>query len=94
MAKPGKPDPPTDDLGWRPDAPATDFLLGRGQIERVEPNPSQARMILGESAQAPCLSASAGYDRRRCRSLRHCVRRRAKVVVRDARGPRTAYQGR
>lgn len=28
--------PPADNLGWLPDAPATGFLLDRGQIERIE----------------------------------------------------------
>jgi HEPN domain-containing protein len=37
---------PADDLGWLPDAPATGFLLGRGQIERVEANPAHARSVL------------------------------------------------
>lgn len=41
--------PPVDDLGWVPDAPATGFLLGRGQIERVEPNPGHARTILAQA---------------------------------------------
>jgi HEPN domain-containing protein len=37
---------PADDLGWLPGAPATGFLLGRGQIERVEANPARARTIV------------------------------------------------
>ncbi|MCL2423016.1 MAG: HEPN domain-containing protein [Micrococcales bacterium] len=41
------PDP--DSLGWRPDAPATDFLLGRGQVERVEPSVHHARTILADA---------------------------------------------
>jgi HEPN domain-containing protein len=44
-----EPAPPPDDLGWRPDAPATEFLLGRGQIERVEPDPAHARDILDQA---------------------------------------------
>ena len=38
--------PPAGDLGWLPSAPATGFLLDRGQIERVEPNPAHARATL------------------------------------------------
>jgi hypothetical protein len=41
--------PPADDLGWLPDAPATGFLLDRGQIERVEADPAHAR-----ATGAPC----------------------------------------
>jgi len=40
---------PADDLGWLPDAPATGFLLDRGQIERVEANPAHARTILEQA---------------------------------------------
>jgi len=32
-----EPSQPVGDLGWLPDAPATEFLTGRGQIARVEP---------------------------------------------------------
>ncbi|MGN6239119.1 MAG: HEPN domain-containing protein [Cellulosimicrobium cellulans] len=42
---------PLDDLGWRPDAPATEFLLERGQIERVAPNAEHARRVLTEAAR-------------------------------------------
>lgn len=35
-------------LQWRPDAPATGFLLERGQIERVEPNIEHAELLLAE----------------------------------------------
>lgn len=38
-----------DELDWRPDAPATDFLLGRGQIERVVADPDHAQIVLGEA---------------------------------------------
>ena len=41
--------PPADDLGWLPDAPATGFLLDRGQVERVEPNLAHARAILAQA---------------------------------------------
>jgi len=41
--------PSTDDLGWLPDAPATGFLLDRGQIERVEANPAHAGTILAQA---------------------------------------------
>ena len=41
--------PPAGDLGWLPDAPATGFLLDRGQIERIEPNPAHARTILAQA---------------------------------------------
>ena len=41
--------PPAGDLGWLPNAPATGFLLGRGQIERVEPNPAHARATLDQA---------------------------------------------
>lgn len=36
-------------LAWRPDAPATAYLLGRGQIEQVNANPGHALAILAES---------------------------------------------
>ena len=41
--------PPAGDLGWLPNAPATGFLLDRGQIERIEPNPAHARTILAQA---------------------------------------------
>ncbi|HET9967296.1 MAG TPA: hypothetical protein VFQ68_03605 [Streptosporangiaceae bacterium] len=41
--------PSADDLGWLPDAPATGFLLDRGQIEHVEANPAHARTILAQA---------------------------------------------
>jgi HEPN domain-containing protein len=41
--------PPADDLAWLPNAPATGFLLDRGQIERIEPNPAHARAILAQA---------------------------------------------
>lgn len=41
--------PSADDLGWLPDAPATGFLLDRGQVERVEANPAHARTILAQA---------------------------------------------
>ena len=41
--------PAHDALGWRPSAPATSFLLDRGQIERVEPNPQHARRLLADA---------------------------------------------
>jgi HEPN domain-containing protein len=44
-----EPNPPAGDLGWLPGAPATGFLLDRGQIERVEPNPAHARAILAQA---------------------------------------------
>jgi HEPN domain-containing protein len=40
---------PADDLGWLPDAPATGFLLDRGQIEGVEANPAHARPMLAQA---------------------------------------------
>lgn len=36
-------------LAWRPDAPATAYLLGRGQIEKVSANPDHALAILADS---------------------------------------------
>lgn len=36
-------------IAWRRDAPATDYLIQRGQIERVEPNPDHARAVLEEA---------------------------------------------
>lgn len=36
-------------LGWRPDAPATGFLLDRGQIERVRSNPEHAKAVLADA---------------------------------------------
>lgn len=44
-----EPVPPPDDLGWRPDAPATRSLLDRGQIEQLEPDPAHARNILDQA---------------------------------------------
>ena len=41
--------PPAGDLGWLPDVPATGFLLDRGQIERIEPNPVHTRTILAQA---------------------------------------------
>ncbi|MBO0801898.1 MAG: HEPN domain-containing protein [Nocardiopsaceae bacterium] len=41
--------PPVDDLYWLHGAPATEFLLDRGQIERVEANPAHARTILAQA---------------------------------------------
>ena|SRR5690625_49445 len=38
-----------DRFAWRPDAPATTYLLDRGQIERVAPNPAHAHKILTEA---------------------------------------------
>jgi hypothetical protein len=40
---------PAGDLGWLPSAPATGFLLDRGQIERIEPNPAHASTILAQA---------------------------------------------
>ncbi|GAA1848195.1 HEPN domain-containing protein [Myceligenerans crystallogenes] len=40
---------PPEDLNWRPDAPAKEFLLGRGQIEQVEPHSEHARTLLAEA---------------------------------------------
>lgn len=37
------------ELVWRPDAPATAYLLGRGQIELVKANPGHALAILAEA---------------------------------------------
>ena len=39
----------TTGMAWHPDAPATAFLIGRGQIERVAANPGHASSILGEA---------------------------------------------
>jgi hypothetical protein len=36
-------------LVWRPDAPATGYLLGRGQIEQVNANSGHALAILAEA---------------------------------------------
>jgi HEPN domain-containing protein len=40
---------PTSEVAWRPDAPATAYLLGRGQIEQVNANPGHAAAILVEA---------------------------------------------
>jgi HEPN domain-containing protein len=40
---------PAGGLDWLPDAPATGFLLDRGQLERVEANPAHARTILEQA---------------------------------------------
>lgn len=39
----------TTPIEWRADAPATAYLLGRGQIERVNANPEHATVILVEA---------------------------------------------
>lgn len=40
---------PGSEVAWRPDAPATAYLLGRGQIEQVNANPGHAAAILVEA---------------------------------------------
>lgn len=40
---------PASGVVWRPDAPATAYLLGRGQIEQVNANPGHAAAILAEA---------------------------------------------
>lgn len=45
----GASEPSTTGFAWRPDAPATAYLLGRGQIEQVDANPGHALAILAEA---------------------------------------------
>ncbi|WP_454850419.1 HEPN domain-containing protein [Promicromonospora soli] len=40
---------PSTGVAWRPDAPATAYLLGRGQIEQVNANLGHAAAILEEA---------------------------------------------
>jgi HEPN domain-containing protein len=42
-------EPGTPGIAWRSDAPATAYLLGRGQIEQVNANPGHALAILVEA---------------------------------------------
>ncbi|GHH70405.1 HEPN domain-containing protein [Promicromonospora soli] len=42
-------EPGTTGIAWRPDAPATAYLLERGQIEQVNANPGHALAILAEA---------------------------------------------
>ena len=42
-------EPSATGTAWRPDAPATAYLLGRGQIEQVNANPGHALVILAEA---------------------------------------------
>lgn len=42
-------EPRTTGTAWRPDAPATAYLLERGQIEQVNANPGHALVILAEA---------------------------------------------
>ncbi len=57
---------PSHPLDWRPDAPATDFLVQRGQLERVQPNRAHAQALLAESrrhlASARLLATTDGVS--------------------------------
>ncbi|HET9896714.1 MAG TPA: hypothetical protein VFQ44_17425 [Streptosporangiaceae bacterium] len=87
---------PAGDPGWLPDAPATGFLLGRGQIERVEANPAHARTILEQARMHLSSARILAVTEDTAAAFRNCIRRCAEVAVRHARRPGAArpYQPR